>query len=172
MPILNRCSAHLKKIAQNARPATVRSYTSRNVETTAYTRDTVLKSTGGGTPGTLLPCRMCSMSGRSYKTICLPCGATIRRAGSRCVGRTDRGFSLDQPRDPRQRTISRSHPKRHTSGYYDLILFANRHGAKTKNLRQREELFERERGGEREVQFWEKCALACSGVGTPPHIWR
>ncbi len=103
MPILNRCSAHLKKIAQNARPATVRSYTSRNVETTAYTRDTVLKSTDGGRRGRRLRYRTCSTHARRCRTTCRPCGATSRRAGSGCGGHWGRGSCLGRGRDPKQR---------------------------------------------------------------------
>ena len=78
--------------------------TSRSVATSRRKRDTVLKSTGAGTPGTLLPCRTYSTHGPSYKTSGRPCGATNHRVGIECVGPTGRGFSLDQARDPRQQT--------------------------------------------------------------------
>src|SRR6266852_206584 len=56
MPILDRCSE------------SVRSNTSRNAATSGYKRDTVLKSTGGGRRGTLLPSRTYSTHVRRYKT--------------------------------------------------------------------------------------------------------
>src|SRR5207253_9870949 len=76
----------------------------RSVATSRRERDTVLKSTGVGTPGTLLPCRTYSTHGRSYKASGRPSGVTNHRVGIECVGRTGRGFSLDQARDPRQQT--------------------------------------------------------------------
>jgi hypothetical protein len=80
----------------------VRARTNGNAETTAYKRDTVLKSTGGGTPGTHLRYRTCSTHGRRCKTSGRPCGATNRRADIGREGRTGRGFSLGQARDPKQ----------------------------------------------------------------------
>ena len=69
-------------------------HTNRNVATSGYKKGTVLKSSGGGTPGTLLPYRTYSTHGRSYKTSSRPCGATNRRVDIECEGRTGRGFFL------------------------------------------------------------------------------
>jgi hypothetical protein len=78
--------------------------TSPNAPTSGNTRGIVSKSTGEDRRGTLLLCRTYSTRGRSYKTIGLLCGASNHRVGIECVGRTGRGFSLDQARDPRQQT--------------------------------------------------------------------
>src|ERR1035437_8170537 len=48
LPILNRCSE------------SVSPHTNSSAATSGYERDIGLKSTGGGTPGTLLPYRPCS----------------------------------------------------------------------------------------------------------------
>ena len=81
----------------------ITAHTNRSAATTAYTRGTVLKSTGEDKRGTLLPCRRCSMSGRMCTTRGLPCGATSRRVGTGCEDRRGRGFSPDRARDPAQR---------------------------------------------------------------------
>src|SRR5438309_11871429 len=61
-------------------------HTNRNVATSGCTRGTGLKSSGGGTPGTFLPCRTYSTHGRSYRTSGRPRGATSRRADIRMRG--------------------------------------------------------------------------------------
>src|ERR1700682_5808045 len=96
-------------------------HTNRNVATSGYKKGTVSKSSRGGTPGTLFPYRTCSRGGHRYKTSGRPCGATNRRVDIVCEGRTGRGFSLDQARDPKPRTIWRGHPRGHTCHNYDLV---------------------------------------------------
>jgi len=90
-------------------------YTSRNRATSVHRRGTASESTDAGKPGTLLPCRTCSASGRKYKTSGRPCGPTNRKAGIECEGLTGQGASLDRPRDPKRRTIWRTHSRRTTS---------------------------------------------------------
>jgi hypothetical protein len=87
-------------------PALVRLtfHTSRNVETTAYTRDTALKSSGGGKRGTLLLCRTYFRDVRRYRTSGLSCGATNRRVDIGFGGHWGLGFSPDRARDPKPRT--------------------------------------------------------------------
>src|SRR6266852_1031967 len=80
------------------------SNTNPNAATSGCKRDTVLKSTGEGRRGTLLPCRTYSTHGHSYKTSGRLCGATNHRVDIECEGRTGRGSSPDQARDPRQLT--------------------------------------------------------------------
>jgi hypothetical protein len=46
--------------------------------------------------GRHLPYRMCSAHIRTCRTTNLPCGATSRRVGSGCGGRSRRGFSLSE----------------------------------------------------------------------------
>ena len=88
--------------------------TNQNVGTSGCRRDTELKPTGGGRQGTHLPCRRCSANARTCKASGRPCGETNRRAGIGCEGRTGRGSSLAQARDPRQRRISWTHPRGRT----------------------------------------------------------
>src|ERR1700686_3503495 len=95
-------------------------HTSRNVATSGYKKGTVSKSSGGGTPGTLLPYRTCSRGGHRSKTNGRPCGATSRIADIVCGGPTDRGFSPDQARDPIPRTIGGPSGRAHMPQYYDL----------------------------------------------------
>src|SRR5882724_413743 len=90
--ILNRCSE------------SVSPHTNRNVPTSACKTGIALKSSDEDRRGTLLPCQTYSIHGRSYKTSGRPCGPTNHRVGIECVGRTGRGFSLDQARGPRQQT--------------------------------------------------------------------
>ena len=89
-------------------------HANRSAATTAYTRDTASRSTGGGRRGTLLLWRTYSTHGRSYKTSGRLRGATNRRVGIECAGQTGRGSSLDRSRDPKPRTIWRRHPRERT----------------------------------------------------------
>jgi hypothetical protein len=89
-------------------------HTSRSAATSGRTRDTGSRSSGGGMRGTLLPYRTCSRSGRRSKSRDRPCGATSRIADIVCEGRTGRGFSPDQARGPKPRTIWRGNPGGHT----------------------------------------------------------
>jgi hypothetical protein len=75
--------------------------TKENAPTIGCKKGTGFQSTGVGKLGIRLPYQRCSIHARRCRTICLPCGATSRRAGSGCVGRMFR--DLAQPRDPRQR---------------------------------------------------------------------
>ena len=69
-------------------------HTNRQAATSGRTRGTGSQSTGGGTPGTRLRYRTCSTHCRRFKTSGRHCGATSRRVGSGCGGRSRRGFSL------------------------------------------------------------------------------
>ena len=102
------------------RSESVSAHTNRSVATSGYKKGIVLKSTVEDKRGTLLPYQTCSTHGRTCKTSDRSCGATNHRVDIECVGRTGRGFSLDQARDPRPQTIWRGHRRRRTcSQNYD-----------------------------------------------------
>src|ERR1019366_1725774 len=61
-------------------------HTTPNAATTAYTRGTGLKPTGGDTAGKLLRYRRCSMSGRRCKTSGRLCGGDQPQRGQRIRG--------------------------------------------------------------------------------------
>src|SRR5208282_521406 len=86
-----------------------KAHTTPSAATTAYTRDTGLKPTGGDTAGTLLRYRTCSMSGRMCTTSGRPCGATNRRADIGFGGHRGRGLSS---LDLAEACVSRTH-RRH-----------------------------------------------------------
>ena len=67
--------------------------TNPNAATIGYTIGTASPSTGVGRLGRRLPCRMCSTRAHKCRTICLPCAATSRIAGTGYEGRMCPGLA-------------------------------------------------------------------------------
>ena len=74
-------------------------YTSPNAATTGCTRGTGFPSTDGDTPGTLLPCRKCSIHGHRCKTIRRLYAATNYKADTECEDPTALGSALVEAHD-------------------------------------------------------------------------
>jgi len=87
--------------------------TSRVNTPSQHTGGTAWKSTGGGTPGTPLPCRTCSTHGRRCKTRGLLRGVTSHTAGTGCANLKNHDSSLRRVRDPEPRTIWLGTPRRY-----------------------------------------------------------
>ncbi len=87
-------SPYFKRVLRES----VRPHTRASAATIGCTKGTGSPSTDGGRLDKLLPCRRCSTHRCRCKTICLPCGATSRRAGSGCASRRSRGSCQEQVR--------------------------------------------------------------------------
>src|SRR6266851_6439051 len=108
MPILNRCSERSVRILVGMRRP-------------AVARKALVEVQCRGTPGTLFRCRTCSTDGRSYRTSGRPCEVTNRIVDIVWEGRTGRGFSPDQARDPKLRRFGGAIRRAHMPRYYDSV---------------------------------------------------
>ena len=96
-------------LAKSVRRATVLmrppEFMNRDTNSSAVTSDctkgTGFPSTDGGKPGTLLPCRRCSIHGRRCKTSGRLCAATNHKADIECEVLPARGTGPAQARDPK-----------------------------------------------------------------------